>query len=150
MVKRVHRDTLAPQRGGGPAARQDPHRVAPVGARAPAGCGPLVRAARTEDPGTACRPWPTLINLNPAADAEDRQPALPSGGEQGELEQVALPARRVRERRRLGAVPGGVHVFAARQQQAIGAIERAGRHGGADQRAEQDSGTPPAFTTELG
>ena len=74
--------------------------------------------------------------LNAAADAEYRQPELAGNTEECELEEVALAARRIQVRRRLGMVPGRMDILSAGEQETIGAIERARGVRRSDQRRE--------------
>ncbi len=62
--------------------------------------------------------------LNAAADSQDGQLPLPSYGEQGELEEIALSTRRTQQRRRLSPVPGRLDILSPGEQKTICAVER--------------------------
>jgi hypothetical protein len=72
-------------------------------------------------------------HLNAATDAEDGKPALASHGEKRQLKQIPFPARSGQLGRRLRPVPGGIHVLAAGQNEAVDTFERASSDGGSDQ-----------------
>jgi hypothetical protein len=86
--------------------------------------GPLGREILKE--GT---PERYVDQLNPSADSENRQPSLPGHGEQRELEQIAFLARLIEKWRRIRAIPGGLDVLPARQEQAITAVQSGGGQG---------------------
>ena len=146
-MERVHAERGAPEGAGGPAAFLEPDlvraRVASAAGIVGHRAGPLRR--KILEQGAAER---DVDQLDAAADAQDRELALARGGEQRELEQVALPTRRIEVGRRLRAVPGGMDVLAAGEQRArpVPSSARAAKDG--PRMGDRMTGTPPAASTE--
>src|SRR5919112_6449308 len=114
MMERVHHDALAAEGMSRPAAGEQAHRVTAVATRGrrvmvhPAralGRQVLIERAAHRD----------VHHLDPPADAEDRHPPLPGRGEERQLEDVALAARRGAERGPPGALTYRVPVLPPRE-----------------------------------
>jgi hypothetical protein len=128
-----------------PAAFLESHRVrARVAGRARIVCerfGPLRREVLVQRAAER-----HVDELDPATDAQDGELALARGGEDGELEEVALAARRREVGRRCRSIPGRMDVLAAGEQQTVQAVERACGEGGL--AGARITGTPPAARTD--
>jgi hypothetical protein len=77
-----------------------------------------------------------IDQLNSPADPEDRESTLACHGKQGELEEIPLLAGRTEMRRGRAAIPGGLYVFAAGQNESMHPIESCPRQGCTHHRRE--------------
>src|SRR5215213_812969 len=137
VMERVDGDASAPERLCGAAARLEPHLVRPRLA-----CAPRIVRNRTRTLGRQVLEQGTaeadIDELDAAANAQDRQGPLARRGEEPELEQVPLAARRIQMRRGLGAIQPGVDVLATGQHHAVDPIERALDECGVEQGRQND------------